>query len=132
MSINKFDESENANASSNDDNSSDNSDKKYESIRQKNKRNYSESKETGDEKNSTFTFSYSFDERTNYSSNFNDMREIYIDQKLKLDLYKKQNIDKFLFTKAPVPRSYRMIGKNEIKLYNNYLRSFGFKICIFG
>ena len=55
-------------------------------------------------------FDFSFDERTNYFTGYDETKEVYMDQKFKLDKSKNENIAKFLFTKAPVPRSYRMIG----------------------
>jgi len=112
MPINKFDETDNYKQSSTSNEDSGSNEKEYQSIRQKNRKKYSKS---DGEKGEKYSFSFTFDERSNYYSNFEESKEVLMDKKFKLDQYKKENIDKFLFTKAPVPRSYRMIG-NLIKL----------------
>lgn len=108
MPINKFDDAENNDKSGS---KSNEAEKEYQSIRQKNKRRYTDSNnKDSEDKYSKYSFSFTFDERTNHFSNFDESREVFMDHKFKLDQYKKENIDKFLFTKAPVPRSHRMIG----------------------
>jgi len=107
MPINNFEDgSESSNAEN-----ADNDDSKYESIRQKNRKKYSSNNNTneGYEKNK-YNFDFSFDERTNFYTGYEETKEVYMDKKFKLDNSKNENIAKFLFSKAPVPRSYRMIG----------------------
>ena len=91
MPINKFDDGE----SKGEDTSEENV--KYESIRQKNRKKYSSSKE-GDEKNK-YNFDFKFDERTNFYTGYEETKEVYMDKKFKLDQSKNENIAKFLFSK---------------------------------
>lgn len=107
MPINKFDEG--------DSNVPENSEEegKYESIRQKNRKRYSSEKE-GEEKNK-YKFDFTFDERTNFFSGYDETKEVYLNKKNEMDKEKSENIQKFLFSKVPVPRSYRMIGTISYK-----------------
>ena len=109
MPISKFEDAENEKQSSTMENSSNDSENEYQSIRNKNRKNYSESTNEG-EKREKYSFNFTFDERVNYYGNFEESRDILMEKKFKLDQFKKENIERFLFTKAPVPRSYRMIG----------------------
>lgn len=116
MSISKFDDAENESKSASTDGSPKESEKEYQSIRNKNRKKYSDNNKDG-EKAEKYSFNFTFDERVNYSINLDESKEILMDKKFRLDQYKKENIEKFLFTKAPVPRSYRMIGNLD---YFNY------------
>lgn len=110
MPISKFDDAENEKQSSTAERTTNESEKEYQSIRNKNRKKYSAANKDG-EKTEKYSFNFTFDERVNYYGNFEESKEILMDKKFKLDQYKKENIERFLFTKAPVPRSYRMIGK---------------------
>lgn len=115
MTISKFDDAENEKQSSTAEGSANEAEKEYQSIRNKHRKKYSESGKDG-EKGEKYSFNFTFDERTNYHGNFEESNEIFMEKKFKLDQFKKENIEKFLFTKAPVPRSYRMIGNFYISL----------------
>jgi len=110
MPISKFDDAENEKESGSAQGSPNEAEKEYQSIRNKNRKKYSESDKGGDNCEK-YSFNFTFDERVNYYGNFEESKENLVEKKFKLDQYKQTNIDKFLFTKAPVPRSYRMIGK---------------------
>jgi len=111
MPLSKFDDAESEKqSSSTTESSSTYSDKEYQSIRNKNRKKYSESDNDGGEKKEKYSFNFTFDERVNYYENIDETKEYLMEKKFKLDQYKQENIERFLFTKAPVPRSYRMIG----------------------
>ena len=102
MPISKFDDAENEKPSSAAESSSSDSEKEYQSIRNKNRKKYSETNKDG-EKGEKYSFNFTFDERVNYYGNFEESKEILMEKKFKLDMYKKENIEKFLFTKVPSP-----------------------------
>jgi hypothetical protein len=107
MPINNFDE---GGESSKTDSGNTEDDTKYESIRQKNRKKYTSNNSIDGEEKNKYNFDFSFDERTNFYSGYEETREVYMEKKFKLDKSKNENIAKFLFSKVPVPRSYRMIG----------------------
>ncbi len=107
MPINNFDE---GGESTKADSGNAEDDSKYESIRQKNRKKYTSNNPNEGEEKNKYNFDFSFDERTNFYSGYEETREVFMEKKFKLDKLKNENIAKFLFSKAPVPRSYRMIG----------------------
>ncbi len=111
MPISKFDDETNEEKASESDSVAE---KEYKSIRMKNRKKYSSEEGKDSNHNEKYSFTFTYDERVNYQTNFEDTREFLISKKFKLDEIRKQKIDEFLFTKAPVPRSYRMIGTNNI------------------
>ena len=119
MTISKFDDAENGKQGTTAESSSNDSEKEYQTIRNKNRKKYSESVKDG-EKQEKYSFNFTFDERVNYYGNFEETKDILMEKKFKMDQFKKENIDKFLFTKAPVPRSYRMIGNFLLKTFTIY------------